>query len=169
MTHAGATADVGSDRSPAILAGLNRIVADCVVLRYVAQLACWRLPPDDAGEIAGLLRRLISLLDDTAWHGAARIRALGESPEADLAALVQLSSYASGADEAASTLSIAALAVAGDFRTLETRALNSGDEVTAHLLFTTGSVLEESARRLWLAAWQPSGADPTKCCSSSVA
>jgi len=162
MTPAGATADVGSDRSPAIPAGLNRIVADCVVLRYVAQVACWGLPPDDAGELAALLRRLVALLDDIAWHGAARIRALGESPEADLAALVQLSSYAPGADEAssaASTLSMAALAVAGDFRTLEKRALDSGDEVTARLLFTTGSGLEESARRLWLAAWQPSGVD----------
>jgi len=163
MTRGGATADVGSDRSPAIPAGLNRIVADCVVLRDVAQVACWRLPPDDAGEIAGLLRRLASLLDDTAWHGAARTRALGESPEADLAALVQLSSYAPGADvasSAASTLSMAALAVAGDFRTLEKRALDSGDEVTARLLFTTGNGLEESARPLWIAAWRPSGANP---------
>ena len=162
MTPAGAIGAVGSDVSTAIPAGLNRIVADCVVLRYVAQMACWRSPPDDAGEIAVLLRRLISLLDDTAWHGAARIRALGGSPEADLAALVQLSSYAPDADDAssaASTLSMAALAVAGDFRTLEKRALDSGDEVTARLLFTTGSGLEESARRLWLAAWQPSGVD----------
>ena len=162
MTPAGAIGAVGSDVSPAIPTGLNRIVADCVVLRYVAQVACWRFSPNDAGEIAGLLRRLVSLLDDTAWHGAARIRALGETPEADLAAQVQLSSYAPGGDDtssAASTLSMAALAVAGDFRTLEKRALDSGDEVTARLLFTTGSGLEESARRLWLAAWQPSGAD----------
>ena len=163
MTPAGAGSAVGPELSPAVPAGLNRIVADCVVLRYVAQVACWRLAPDDAGELAALLRRLVSLLDDTAWHGAARIRALGWSLEADLAALVQLSSYAPGADEAssaASTLSMAALAVAGDFRSLEKTALASGDEVTARLLFTTGSGLEESARRLWLAAWQPSGADP---------
>ena len=163
MTSAGATADAGSDRSPAIPAGLNRIVADCVVLRYVAQVACWRLAPDDPGEIAGLLRRLVALLDDTAWHGAARIRALGETPEADLAALVQLSSYAPGGDEAASAaspLAMAALAVAGDFRTLDKTALDSGDAVTARLLFTSGNGLEESARRLWIAAWQPMGADP---------
>jgi len=162
MTDDGATSDVGSDRSAAITAGLNRIVADCVVLRYVAQVACWRFSPNDAGEIAGLLRRLVSLLDDTAWHGAARIRALGETPEADLAAQVQLSSYAPGGDDAssaASTLSMAALAVAGDFRTLEKTALDRGDEVTAHLLFTTGNGLEESACRLWISAWQPSGAD----------
>jgi len=154
MPRGGSINNDGSDTRAAIPAGLNRILADCVVLHYIAQMARWRLPVHDRTGFVVLLSGLTSQLDQTAWETAARIRALGKEPESDLVALVQLASCrASDPSEQppATALSIAVVAVVRDFRTMEQIARESDDEVTARLLAAHVIVLEGSVGQFWTA------------------
>ena len=136
------------DDGAAIPAGLKRILADSFVLRFMAQAASWRLGPETGGGAAALIERLVTLLDGTAQDCAVRMRVLGDTPPNSIGELLRLSSCrpVEGVESGAGLpeLAHATLQVARDFSTMGIIARESGDEATAHFLFSRIGSIEEA-------------------------
>jgi DNA-binding ferritin-like protein len=139
------------DEGAAVPAGLNRILADCFVLRIALETTVWSLSLDARPGVERRLKHLVALLDDTARRTAVRIRVLGGWPASGLDELVELASCrppVSGQIPDPNALAIAAMEVVRDFHTLGRIAREEGDEATAHLLYGRVGRIEEAARRL---------------------
>jgi DNA-binding ferritin-like protein len=139
------------DEGAAVPAGLNRILADCFVLRGAVQVASWRLHPDDRGT-ERRLDRLMRFLDDTGGKIAIRVRVLGGTPAGGLEELIRLASCRpsppGGDTPHFGELAQASMEVARDFHTMGQIAQESGDVATACLLQGRVGQLEEAAWRL---------------------
>jgi len=139
------------DEGAAVPAGLNRILANCFVLRGAVQVTSWRLQPDDRGT-ERLLERIMRLLDDTSGKTAIRIRVLGGTPPGGLQELVRLASCEpsppGGDAPQLGELAHASMEVARDFHTMGQIAHEGGDVATACLLQGRVGQIEEVAWRL---------------------
>jgi DNA-binding ferritin-like protein len=144
-----------SDDDAAVPAGLNRILADCFVLRSSLQTAAWRLQPDDPRGLERLFQGLIAFLDDTAAATAVRIQVLGGQVASSFEDLVQLASCRMPGPEVteAEDIGRAIMAVVRDFHTMAQISRGSGDEATAHMLFGRVARLEEA---MWRCTTLPS-------------
>ncbi len=153
------------DDGAAVPAGLNRILADCFVLRAGLQPATWRLHRGDGAEIERLLQDLIVFLDEMARSTAVRIRVLGGKPPGGFDELIRLASCrrpeVGTGSSPAEALSLEVMAVVRDVHTMAQIARASGDEATAHLLFGRVGFLEEATWRL--GALAAADRRPTSC------
>jgi len=153
------------DEGAAVPVGLNRILADCFILRTRLEIASWSLASDIGDGVGQLLGDLVDFLDQTARVTAVRIRVLGGRPACGLEELVQLASCRpplSGQVMDVGELAFAAMQVVRDFHTMGRLARDEGDEGTAHLLFERVARIEEVVWRLGSIADLPPQGPPSQ-------
>jgi DNA-binding ferritin-like protein len=133
--------------SPAIVAGLSRVIADAYVLRFKTEVMMWQ-KIGCLGQ-AALLRPLHAYLDEVILLAATRIRVLGGSPPVTLGRIERLASVSGQTDQPdLAGLATAYSQTAQDLSSLATIARVSGDEVTALTLYGQVGRLEEAAFRI---------------------
>jgi DNA-binding ferritin-like protein len=139
------------DEGAAVPGGLNRILADCFVLRCAVQMTSWRLQPAAFGT-EWVFEDLMTFLDKVTRKAAVRICVLGGTPASGFDELVKLASckppLAGGEAPGFGELAHASLEVVRDFHTMGQIAQESGDVATAYLLQGRVGQLEEAAWRL---------------------
>jgi DNA-binding ferritin-like protein len=127
-----------------VASGLRRIVADAVMLRFLAETAIWNLDATSAGA-AMLLERASVHLDELMRGAAIRLHVLQGSSHWSLDEIRTLSRV-SGKEVALSALAREISFLCEDCRTIRDHARRSNDDSTERLLAARVAPLEQS---LW--------------------
>jgi DNA-binding ferritin-like protein len=127
-----------------VAAGLRRIVADAVMLRFLAETAIWNLDATSAGA-AMLLERASVHLDELMRGAAIRLHVLQGSSHWSLDEIRALSRV-SGKEVALGALAREISFLCEDCHTIRDHARRSNDDATERLLAARVAPLEQS---LW--------------------